>query len=261
MDEFFALQKEKNSLNKDINLIISIYNLGYPEKAKQKLYILLDQFDKKDFDQNIDNILNLLNKKNFDKSILNSISYIINNKKIQPLDSEILEIYKSKDDDKGGRSNATTVTDVALLHPQDKDDGTASSPKKEEGGRSNATTVTDVALLHPPKKEEEGAPLHEKIELAIVLSEWLDDLDMDNSIKYSLMMADDEYYRILYSYLSYVKNKNIKKLEKINKKSPLYYHFLISAYKEQKDKEKSLFYLNKLKQEFPYYLKYNRINL
>jgi cell division septation protein DedD len=61
---------------------------------------------------------------------------------------------------KGSRSNTTTVKDVALLHPQSKDDGIASSLSKDdgtasslkkEGGRSNATTVTDVAMLHPLK--------------------------------------------------------------------------------------------------------------
>jgi DNA-nicking Smr family endonuclease len=35
-----------------------------------------------------------------------------------------------------------------------KDEGTASSPKKEKGRQGTALSVTDAAPLHPPKKEE-----------------------------------------------------------------------------------------------------------
>jgi hypothetical protein len=49
--------------------------------------------------------------------------------------------------EEGGRSNATTVTDVAVQHPP-KDDGTASSPKKDDGTAS--------------KKEEIEAPLKQE---------------------------------------------------------------------------------------------------
>ena len=95
MDIFFSLQKEKESLSKNIKLINSIYNLGYQEKAKQKLYLLLAQYDKKDFDKNIKNIFDLIDKKNFDRSIINSLEFIIDKKNKKPLDKEIINIYIS----------------------------------------------------------------------------------------------------------------------------------------------------------------------
>jgi len=238
MDDFFLLQKEKNSLSKDIKIISSIYHLGYPEKSKQKLYIILDKFTKEEFDKNINDIFNILNKKKFDKAILNSISFILTNKKIEPMDKEIISIYN-----KGKKEqHNTTTTITSLVTVQD-------TPKKK------------ILKKEKTVKTQAIESLEKRIELAIVLSEWLDDLDIDNSIKYSIEMSDDKYYSIIYQYLNYMKNKNIEQMEKINKKSPLYYHFIISAYKNNNNHKKALIYLNKLKKEYPNYLKYNRIDL
>jgi len=239
MDDFFLLQKQKKSLNKDINLIYLTYSLGYPEKSIQKLYILLDQYTKTEFDENIKEIFNILKTKDYDKDIVNAISFIINNEnpKNLSLDKEIISIYKNK------KKPLVSVKKIINIEE-----------KKQNLNKEKPITKKNSALS--PKINN-----REKIELAIVASEWIDDFDMENSIKYSLMLKSDPYYFELASYLKYLNNKNLKPFEKIDKKSPTYYHFLISIYKKENNKEKALIYLNKLKKEYPYYLKYNKIAL
>ena len=235
MDDFFLLQKQKKSLNRDINLIYLTYSLGYPEKSRQNLYLLLDKFTKPEFDQNIKEIYETLNTKGYNKDILNSMHSLINKiDPVKPFDKETILIYKEK---------------VKMhSHASQREDKKSAKNEKKEMKK-----VTNNKI----KKSKSS----ELTEMAIVASEWLDDFDMKNSIKYSILLKSDPYYNQIAVYLDYLKNKNIKPLEKINQKSPSYYHFLIYAYKEKKDNEKALFYFNKLKQEFPYYLKYNKIEL
>ncbi len=240
MDIFFSLQKEKYSLTKEIKLISSIYKLGYPEKSKQKLYILLDNYTKKEFDENINKIFTLIDKKNFDKSIVNALDFIINKKKQKPLNKEIMDIYKSKN--KIEKHDNTIKTNIKIP------DNSTHKIKKN--------IPEKVPAIHKPH----SGTKEKNIETAIVLSELLDDLDTDTALKYSLILQNDSYFSIISNYLRYLKNKDIKQMENINKKTPLYYHLLISIYKKT-NKEKALLYLEKIKEEYPQYLKYNRIDL
>jgi len=263
MDDFFLLQKEKQSISKDINSIFLIHSLGYPEKSKQKLYILLDSFTKSELDKNIQEINNILKNKDYDKEIKNALAFLATKKKSKKMDKEILEIYKKKTAEMHGHAS--------LLNTKvSKDNGTALSltkdkiEKKEKSDKILNKENTSTSLSNLNKKEvkkEKTKNFASKIEEAIVLSEWIDDMDLDNSIKYSMILKGDPYYDELVLYLDYLKTQNSKTLKSFDKKSATFYHFLISIYKKENNKEKALIYLNKLKQEFPHYLKYNKINL
>ncbi len=255
MNNFFSLQKEKDSLSKNIKLINSIYNLGYQEKAKQKLYILLDKYTKKEFNKNVNNILKLINKEKFDKSIINSLEFIIDKKPKKLLDKEIISIYNSKNEDnKNIKKEINKSTDLAKSK-----DKTVFYPTKNTNGEKNKKNKNnELNTVH--KHNINSTPLNKNIETAIVLSELLDDLDIEMALKYSLVLPNDPYFSIISQYLNYLKNKNIKQVESINKKNPLYYHLLISIYKNN-NQEKAKIYLDKIKKEYPKYLKYNRIDL
>lgn len=230
--EFFKLQKDLQSDKNQIKAINLIYKLGYPEKAKQKLYLMLSQTDKKNIKSKLLVIFNNLEKKSFDNSIINSIAYILNNYDKNPKDKEIIEIYQSKFRKKTIKKETEKIEKKEF----------SNNIKKTKKNNNHDTEDFDKT-----------------IETAIVLSEWLDDLDTDNSINYLSLLNDEKYFRVLYEYLIYTKTKNSNRLEKLNFKTPEYYHFMISVYKQKQNKEKSLFYLKKLNKEFPYYLKYNRI--
>jgi len=252
MDDFFSLQKEKKSISRDINLIYLTHSLGYPEKSIQKLYILLDKFNKEDFDKNIKEIHSILKDKVYNKEILNSLDFLANGIKHPKMDKETISIYESKKPVSVEMNDRSSLPEAKKGSIEKKDKDLAVTTPKH-------WSKSDKILNEDTKKVEKNKNLAKDIELAIVLSEWLDDFDIDNSIKYSEMFKADKYYKELLSYLKYLKTKNYKELELLNQKSPTLYHILISIYKKEKNQEKVLIYTDKLKKEFPYYLKYNKI--
>jgi len=271
MDDFFLLQKEKKSISKDINLIFLTHSLGYPEKSKQNLYILLDKFTKIEFDKNIKEIYEILKDKDYNKEIQNALAFLATEKKSKKMDKEILEIYKKKtiavsaDDE-----SISSITKDKRIEEYKKSleakriaeaKKIADEKKLAEKEKSDKILNKEKNIMEKDNKKEKIKNFGAKIEEAIVLSEWIDDMDLDNSIKYSMILKGDPYFDELVLYLDYLKTRSSKHLKNSDKKSAIYYHFLISVYKKENNKEKALIYLNKLKQEFPHYLKYNKINL
>jgi serine/threonine protein kinase len=128
-----SIKQSKSSYKYNLNAFDLTYLTMLKAKSNMGEYLAID-------DEYGNQILNLKNKSIIKKS----------------------RIKKDSKAKKGGRSNATTVTDVALLHPLDKKDkkkgseakGSEAKGSEAKGGRSNATTVTDVALLHPLDKKD-----------------------------------------------------------------------------------------------------------
>mgnify|MGYP001332660643 CR=1 FL=1 len=233
---YFLYKKEAQTEPiKNVHLAKIVYKLGNKEKSLE----ILNNYLKSDKSINIDEVYNIL-LGDFDdetvKNLKNNYIELTKNNEVKPEISKKEEILK---DD-------FIKTETQLKQP-------------EENKKEIHTEIHD--------KNHKNNKISQ-VQLAVVFSEYFDDMDIENmlTVLYNFLVEENYInYQIstFYAYLLYnsnYKEESLKLFENIENKynSPELYHYLYDIFINT-NTEKANYYKDLIEQKYPFYLKYNKL--
>ncbi len=237
-DLYFLYKKEAQTEPiKNVHLAKIVYKLGNKEKSLE----ILNNYLKSNNSVNIDEVYNILLGDFDDETVKN-------------LKNNYIELGKNKE----------VKVEISKKEEILKDDVIKTEVQPKQLEENNKEKEIHTETHNKTHKNEKIS----QTQLAVVFSEYLDDMDIQNmlTVLYNFLVEENYVnYQIstFYAYLLYntdYKEESLKLFENIESKytSPELYHYLYGVFINT-NTEKANYYKSLIEQKYPFYLKYNKL--